>query len=268
MGYVASRAATAGTALEVTIVGERRACRVLGAPPGRSRGLADARLMTAPGECRHAAAAGRHACARTHPAAAAFITRAIPPYEMLNEEQLAIIELHADQLLEEIGLEIRGDPDAIRLWREAGAAIEDECRVHVPEGLARAIVRRSRASSSPSTRAIPRAASDRRPLTVFAPAYGPPFVSDLERGRRYGTLEDFENFVQARLSLALAASLGRHGVRADGRAGQQAPPRHGVRAHALSDKPFMGSVTTAARAADSIEMCRVLFGASSSIGTA
>src|SRR2546422_822755 len=28
-----------------------------------------------------------------------------------------------------------------------------------------------------------------------------------------------------------------------------------------SDKPFMGSVTTAARAADSIEMCRVLFGA-------
>ena len=30
MGYVASRAATAGTALEVTILGERRACRVLG----------------------------------------------------------------------------------------------------------------------------------------------------------------------------------------------------------------------------------------------
>ena len=28
-----------------------------------------------------------------------------------------------------------------------------------------------------------------------------------------------------------------------------------------SDKPFMGSVTTAARAADSIELCRVLFGA-------
>ena len=33
MGYVASGVATAGTALEVTIVGERRACRVLGEPP-------------------------------------------------------------------------------------------------------------------------------------------------------------------------------------------------------------------------------------------
>jgi hypothetical protein len=31
-----------------------------------------------------------------------------------------------------------------------------------------------------------------------------------------------------------------------------------VRAHALLDKPFMGSVTTAARAADSIQLCRVL----------
>jgi len=29
----------------------------------------------------------------------------------------------------------------------------------------------------------------------------------------------------------------------------------------FSDKPFMGSVTTAARAADSIELCRILFGA-------
>ena len=32
--------------------------------------------------------------------------------------------------------------------------------------------------------------------TVFAPNYGSPFVHDLERGRRYATLEDFENFVK------------------------------------------------------------------------
>jgi trimethylamine---corrinoid protein Co-methyltransferase len=32
--------------------------------------------------------------------------------------------------------------------------------------------------------------------TVFAPAYGPPFVSDLDGGRRYGTLEDFCNFLK------------------------------------------------------------------------
>ena len=34
------------------------------------------------------------------------------------------------------------------------------------------------------------------PNTVFAPVYGPPFVRDLEGGRRYATIEDFQNFVK------------------------------------------------------------------------
>ena len=32
--------------------------------------------------------------------------------------------------------------------------------------------------------------------TVFAPNYGSPFVRDLDNGRRYGTIEDFRNFVK------------------------------------------------------------------------
>ena len=32
--------------------------------------------------------------------------------------------------------------------------------------------------------------------TVFAPVYGPPFVHDLDGNRRYGTMEDFRNFVK------------------------------------------------------------------------
>ena len=93
-----------------------------------------------------------------HPAAATFITRVIPPYEMLDEEQLVNIETHADRILQEIGMEIRGDADAIRLWKEAGAEIEGESRVRVPRGLARQIVRRSAPKEfTRSTRAIPRA---------------------------------------------------------------------------------------------------------------
>ena len=34
------------------------------------------------------------------------------------------------------------------------------------------------------------------PHMVFAPNYGSPFVTDLDRGRRYGTIEDFRNFVK------------------------------------------------------------------------
>jgi trimethylamine:corrinoid methyltransferase-like protein len=51
--------------------------------------------------------AGRNRVRAVHPAAATFITRSIPPYEMLDEDQLITVEKHADRILEEIGMEIR-----------------------------------------------------------------------------------------------------------------------------------------------------------------
>ena len=197
----------------------------------------------------------------SHPASAPFITRAIPPYAMLEEEALVAIEAHADQLLEEIGLEIRGDPEAIALWRAAGAAIENDCRVRVPRGLARAIVRRSApASFTQHARNPARNVTIGGRCTVLAPAYGSPFVSDADGGRRYGTLADFQNFV--RLSY-LSPWLHHSGGTVCEPTDVPVNKRHLDMVHAhmtLSDKPFMGSVTTAARAADSIEMCRILFG--------
>ena len=196
-----------------------------------------------------------------HPATATFITRAIPPYEMLSEEALALIEQHADQLLEEIGLEIRGDQDALRLWRAAGADIGNDCRVRVPKGLARSIVHRSApATFTQHARNPARSVTIGGRCTVLAPAYGSPFVSDAEGGRRYGTLADFENFV--RLSF-LSPWLHHSGGTVCEPTDVPVNKRHldMVYAHMrLSDKPFMGAVTNAARAADSIEMCRILFG--------
>ena len=85
--------------------------------------------------------------------------------------------------------------------------------------------------------------------TVLAPAYGSPFVRDLDGGRRYGTIDDFRNFVK----LAYMAPYLHHS------GGTVCEPvdlpvnkRHYdmVYAHMrYSDKPFMGSVThPAARA--------------------
>lgn len=96
---------------------------------------------------------------------------------------------------------------------------------------------------------------------VFSPAYGSPFVMDLDKGRRFGTLDDFRNFIK----LAQASPNFHHS------GGTICEPtdvavnkRHldMVMAHIeLSDRPFMGSVTAEARSEDSIEMCRILFGA-------
>jgi trimethylamine---corrinoid protein Co-methyltransferase len=196
-----------------------------------------------------------------HPATKPFITRVIPPYEMLSEESLILIEEHADRLLEEIGLEIRGDPEAISLWRNAGAEIADDTRVRVPRGLARDIVRASApAVFTQHARNPARSVTIGGRCTVLAPAYGSPFVRDADGGRRYGTLADFENFV--RLSY-LSPWLHHSGGTVCEPTDLPVNKRHldMLYAHmSLSDKPFMGSVTSAARAADSVEMCRILFG--------
>jgi trimethylamine---corrinoid protein Co-methyltransferase len=211
---------------------------------------------------RSASREARQKARAAPPTAPAYITRLIPPYELMSTEGLEAIERHADLLLEEIGFEIRGDDAAIRLWRDAGARIEDDWRVHVPAGLAREIVRRSApVEFLQHARNPARTVRIGGNATVFAPAYGPPFVSDLDRGRRYGTLEDFHNFVKlAYVSPWLHHSGGTVCEPVD----VPVNKRHLDMMYAhmrYSDKPFMGSVTTAARAHDSIEMCRILFGA-------
>ncbi len=188
------------------------------------------------------------------------IERQVPPFEILGEEGLARIEAAADAILAEIGIEFRGDAEAIRLWRQSGADVEGEL-VRFPRGLLRSILR-----SAPST-FIQHARNPARSVrlgdrsVVFSPAYGSPFVQDLEGGRRYGTLADFENFVKLAYSIPWLHHSG----------GTVCEPvdipvnkRHldMVAAHLrYSDKPFMGSVTSERRAEDSIEMARVVFGA-------
>ena len=97
--------------------------------------------------------------------------------------------------------------------------------------------------------------------TVFAPNYGSPFVRDLDRGRRYGTIEDFRNFVKlAYMSPHLHHSGGTVCEPVD----VPVNKRHldMVYSHIrYSDKPFMGSVTAPERARDTVEMARLTFGA-------
>ena len=100
--------------------------------------------------------AGRQAArARTHIAREPFLTRALEPFEVLNDEGLSIIEANADTILEQVGLEFRGDADALRLFREAGADVQGE-RVRFPRGMCRQIVQATAPRQSRRSRATPR----------------------------------------------------------------------------------------------------------------
>src|SRR5205807_5832819 len=95
---------------------------------------------------------------------------------------------------------------------------------------------------------------------VMAPVYGPPFVHDLDRGRRDATLEDFRNFVKlAQLTPQIHNAGGTVVEPGD----EPQETRHLDMTYTLikySDKSFMGSVTSAENARDTLALARILFG--------
>jgi trimethylamine--corrinoid protein Co-methyltransferase len=214
---------------------------------------------SAPSEARRGREARRAARAQSGVAAVPYITRALPLTEILGEEGLATIEANADRLLQDVGIEFRDYPTALERFREAGADIIGE-RVRFPKGLARKLCETTPSSFIQHARNPQRSVQIGGNATVFAPNYGSPFVHDLDRGRRYGTIEDFRNFVKlAYLSPYIHHSGGTVCEPVD----LPVNKRHYEMVYAhmrWSDKPFMGSVTRPERAQDTVEMCEILFG--------
>lgn len=190
---------------------------------------------------------------------ARFIERKVPNLEILNEDALKIIEDNADTVLEEIGVVFSDNPKALERWRDAGAEVDGE-RVRMPKGLARELCKSAPSVFTQHARNAERNVEIGGNNLVLAPVYGPPFVRDAQGGRRYATLEDFQNFVRlGYMSKWLHHSGGTVCEPTD----VPVNVRHldMLRAHmVLSDKPFMGSVTEPERAADSVAMCNILFG--------
>nr|WP_322864897.1 trimethylamine methyltransferase family protein [Aquicoccus sp. G2-2]MEA1112079.1 trimethylamine methyltransferase family protein [Aquicoccus sp. G2-2] len=162
-------------------------------------------------------------------------------------------------MLDKIGVEFRYDRDALDLFAQAGARV-DGTRVRFEPGLLRALC-----ASAPETFKL-HARDPSNTVTlggdnvVLMPGYGSPFVSDLARGRRYATLEDFRNFVKLAYCTPVLHHSGGTVVEPTDIAVNK---RHldMMLAHlTLSTKPFMGSVTAPDRAQDSIEMARLVFG--------
>jgi len=197
----------------------------------------------------------------THAEHVPYLTRVLAPFEVLGEEGLSLIERNADTILQEVGLEFHGDPDALRMFREAGASVDGE-RVRFPRGMCRQIVQASAPRQFTQYARNPARNVEIGGMhTVFAPNYGSPFVRDLDNGRRYGTIEDFRNLVKLTY---VSPHLHHSGGTVCEPVDVPVNKRHldMVYSHIkYSDKPFMGSVTAPQRARDTVEMARLTFGA-------
>lgn len=190
---------------------------------------------------------------------ARFIERRIPNFEILDEEALETIEYNAETVLEEIGVSFVDNPGGLARWREAGADVRGD-RVHIPRGLARQLCSTAPSRYTQHARNPERSVEIGGKSLVLAPVYGPPFVRDLEGGRRYATMADFEKFVKlGHMSKWLHHSGGTVCEPTD----IVVNKRHFDMLYAhmsLTDKPYMGSVTAPERAVDSVKMSDILFG--------
>ncbi|MBN3562925.1 trimethylamine methyltransferase family protein [Amphritea spongicola] len=193
-----------------------------------------------------------------------YIQRNIRPYELLTEANLDKIEAATDQILSEIGIEFRDDPVTVELFREAGGHVTklagETWNIKFEPGLIQKLVSTAPETFTQHARNPANSVVIGGDTTVFAPSYGSPFVMDMDKGRRYGTISDFENFIKlAQSSPWLHHSGGTICEPTD----LPVNKRHldMVYAHIrYSDRPFLGSITAPERAADSIQMCRILFG--------
>ncbi len=193
-----------------------------------------------------------------------FIQRGIPFYELATEEQLDQIDATVERILSEIGCEFRDDRDAVEAFKKAGASVEnmseDVWRIKFPKGLIKEIMKTAPSVFMQHARNPESSVQIGGKNIVLAPSYGSPFVMDLDKGRRYGTIEDFQNFIK----------LGQSSQNLHHSGGTICEPtdiavnkRHldMVYSHIrYSDRAFLGSITAPERAEDSVEMTRILFG--------
>ena len=204
--------------------------------------------------------AGRQAARASSAAVTApYLERTLPPVDMLDEEGYAQIEENAEIILSEVGIAFQEFPEALDLLRDAGADVDGEL-VRFPKGMCRELVKTAPQSYIQHARNPERSVKIGENTTVFAPNYGSPFAMDLDNGRRYASLEDFENIVKLTYMLP---SLHHSGGPVCEPVDVPVNKRHldMIYSHIrYSDKPFMGSVTATERASDSIEMARIAFG--------
>ena len=196
---------------------------------------------------------------RAVPVAPPYVTRKIPFFEYMNEEGLVRIEEQADWILQEIGIEFREDSEALRIWKEAGADVKDT-RVRLPKGMARELSKTAPHSFTQVARNPARSVKIGGDYSVFAAVYGPPFVRDLEKGRRYGSMEDFDKLIKLAYMLD---SIHHTGFVICEPCDVPVNKRHLDMLYThmrWSDKPHLGAIVEKVRAEDSVAMACILHG--------
>jgi trimethylamine--corrinoid protein Co-methyltransferase len=181
----------------------------------------------------------------------------LPRYEILDEAALAELERGWRRIVSELGIEFL-HPDALDYLRDAGQEVEGELVRFDPDWILEQVAK-APPEFDLQARNPERTVHIGGNHMVFSAVYGCPFVREGDE-RRDATYDDFQNLVKLAHSFPQLDSPG----------GTICEPndlpldsRHLDMVFALltlSDKPFMGSVTSGPNAVDTIAMAEMVFG--------
>jgi len=127
---------------------------------------------------------------------APFILRKLATYNVLSEDGLSLIEANADKILAETGMEFRGDPEILDIFRNAGCEVDGALVRFAPGFCRQTITATAPKQFTQHARNPANSVQMGGDATILCPSWGPPFVHDLDRGRRYATHDDFETLVK------------------------------------------------------------------------
>jgi trimethylamine--corrinoid protein Co-methyltransferase len=185
------------------------------------------------------------------------IVNSLPRYEILSEDAMAALDRGWRRIVSELGIEFIL-PEAVEYFRAAGQKVEDAVVKLDPDFVLEQVAKAPREFDL-QARNPERTVHIGGDHMVFSAVYGCPFA---RRGdhRAEATMADFEDLVRLSQAFDQLDSPGGTICEPNDR---PLDSRHLDMVYALqtlSDKPYMGSVTSGPNAADTIRMSEILFG--------
>src|SRR5919197_1255932 len=185
-----------------------------------------------------------------------FVNR-MPRYEILSEEAVATLDRGWRRIVSEIGIEFIL-PEAVKVFAAAGQRTEGATVWLDPEFVLEQVAK-APPEFDLQARNPEHAVHIGGDGMAFGAVYGPPFVRE-GATRRDATMADFENFCRLAQAFPQLDSAGGTICEPNDRPLDSRHLDMVFALQTLTDKPYMGSVTSGPNAADTLRMTEILLG--------
>src|SRR6478609_5093530 len=181
----------------------------------------------------------------------------MPRYEILSEDAMAVLDRGWRRIVTEIGIEFLLD-EAVEVFAAAGQKVDGPKVILDPEFVLEQVAKAPR-EFDVQARNPERSIHIGGDHMAFASVYGPPFVREGD-DRRDATMQDFERFTMLSQAFDELDSAGGTICEPNDRPLDSRHLDMVFALQTLTDKPYMGSVTSGPNAADTVRMTEILFG--------